>query len=139
MFRASQLVRELQASNTQISDLFGRLIAAQETERTRIARDLHDDVSQRIAGLSIMISGIKRKIHRQPAEAEVVANLTSLQQHTIALADEIRHVSHDLHPSQLQHTGLVAALSAYCAAVRETAGDRGHLQRRRRYRAGRRR
>ena len=54
--------RRLEASNKQISDLFGRLISAQETERTRIARDLHDDVSQRIAGLSMMISGLKRRL-----------------------------------------------------------------------------
>ena len=71
--RAEREMREnqatLQASNQQISDLFGRLIAAQETERTRIARDLHDDVSQRIAGLSIMISGLKRRLSGQPAEA----------------------------------------------------------------------
>ena len=71
--RAEREMREnqatLQASNQQISDLFGRLIAAQETERTRIARDLHDDVSQRIAGLSIMISGLKRRLIGQPDEA----------------------------------------------------------------------
>ena len=73
--RAEQEMREyqatLEASNKQISDLFGRLIAAQETERTRIARDLHDDVSQRIAGLSIMISGLKRRLRGEPDEADV--------------------------------------------------------------------
>jgi PAS domain S-box-containing protein len=104
----------LQASNQQISDLFGRLIAAQEMERSRIARDLHDDVSQRIAGLSIMISGLKRKVVGRPAEADVFSELTSMQRHTVALAEEIRHVSHDLHPSVLQHAGLVAALSVFC-------------------------
>jgi signal transduction histidine kinase len=105
----------LQASHTQISDLFGRLIAAQETERTRIARDLHDDVSQRVAGLSMMISGVKRKLLAAPGTSDVLVALTSMQQNTIALAEEIRHVSHDLHPALLQNVGLVAALNVYCA------------------------
>ena len=43
-------------------DLAGRLINAQESERTRIARDLHDDVSQQLAGLAIMLSGLKRDL-----------------------------------------------------------------------------
>jgi signal transduction histidine kinase len=80
VLRASQLVHELrsseaglrehqatlEASNKQFSDLFGRLIAAQEAERTRIARDLQNDVSQRISGLSIMISGAKSWVRGQP-------------------------------------------------------------------------
>jgi PAS domain S-box-containing protein len=104
----------LQASNKQILDLFGRLIGAQETERTRIARDLHDDVSQRIAGLSIMLSGIKHRLSGHTAEADVVDALASVQQNTIELANEIRHLSHDLHPALLQHAGLVTALRAHC-------------------------
>ena len=115
VLRASELVVDLQRSNQQISDLFGRLIAAQESERTRIARDLHDDVSQRAAGLSIMMSGLKRRLSGQPNEAEVNAELTAMQQTTVALGEEIRHVSHDLHPSQLQHGGLVRALEAFCS------------------------
>ena len=115
VLRASELVVDLQRSNQQISDLFGRLIAAQESERTRIARDLHDDVSQRVAALSIMMSGLKRRLSGQPIEAELKSALTSMQQATTALAEEIRHVSHDLHPSLLQHAGLVRALDAFCS------------------------
>ena len=115
VLRASELVVDLRRSNQQISDLFGRLIAAQESERTRIARDLHDDVSQRVAALSIMMSGLKRRLSGQPNEADLKSALTSMQQAAIALAEEIRHVSHDLHPSQLQHSGLVRALDAFCS------------------------
>ena len=115
VLRASELVVDLRRSNQQISDLFGRLIAAQESERTRIARDLHDDVSQRVAALSIMMSGLKRRLSGQPNEADLKSALTTMQQATDALAEEIRHVSHDLHPSQLQHSGLVRALDAFCS------------------------
>jgi len=98
-----------------LPDLFGRLIAAQESERTRIARDLHDDVSQRVAALSIMMSGLKRRLSGQPKEADIESALTSMQETTITLAEEIRHVSHDLHPNTLQHAGLVRALDAFCS------------------------
>ena len=115
VLRASELVVDLQRSNQQISDLFGRLIAAQETERTRIARDLHDDVSQRVAALSIMMSTLKRRMSGQPNEADVESALTAMQQSAVTLAEEIRHVSHDLHPNTLQHAGLVRALEGFCA------------------------
>ena len=115
VLRASELVGELQNSNTEISNLFGRLIAAQESERTRIARDLHDDASQQVATLSLMMSGLKRKLSGRPIEADVESALTFMQQTAIALGDEIRHVSHDLHPSVLQHAGLVRALEVFCS------------------------
>jgi signal transduction histidine kinase len=114
VLRASQLVHDLQRSNQQISDLFGRLITVQETERTRIARDLHDDVGQRIAVLAIMISRLKGRLRGQPDEADLRVALTSMHETTVALAEEIRQVSHDLHPSPLQHSGLVAALGLVC-------------------------
>ena len=115
VLRASDLVVDLQRSNQQISDLIGRLIAAQESERVRIARDLHDDVSQQAAALSIMMSGLKRRLSGRPIEAELDSALTSMQQTTIALVEEIRHVSHDLHPTVLQHAGLVRALEVFCS------------------------
>src|SRR5262249_59453398 len=65
--RAEQTLREnetaLRASYDRIQDLAGRLIRAQETERSRIASDLHDDVNQQLAGLSIALSNIKRRVH----------------------------------------------------------------------------
>jgi signal transduction histidine kinase len=103
------------AKSQQISHLLGRLIAAQETERSRIARDLHDDVSQRIAGLSIMISGVKRTLGDKPDHADVMTALTSMQQGMVALADDIRQLSHDLHPALLQCASLDTALRAFCA------------------------
>jgi signal transduction histidine kinase len=133
VLRASQLVRDLQASeaglrerqarleasNQQISHLFGRLIAAQETERTRIARDLHDDIGQRIAGISIAMSGVKRKLASDQA---AVAAIASLQRDTATLADGVRQVSHDLHPTSLQHAGLVDALREVCSQFQRVHG-----------------
>ena len=64
--RAEQTLREneaeLRTSYARIQDLAGRLITAQEAERSRIARELHDDVNQQLAGLSIALSNVKRRL-----------------------------------------------------------------------------
>lgn len=113
--RESQAVLDM--SNRQIQDLAGRLIASQEEERARLARDLHDDLSQEIAGLSIALSSLKRRIAAVPDDGGVAGAVSSLQERTAALAANIRRLSHDLHPSVLQHAGLVAALRAHCAEL----------------------
>ena len=61
----------LRRSYEENRDLAGRLINAQEAERTRIARDLHDDVSQQLAGVAIMLSGLKRSVGKPDAQREV--------------------------------------------------------------------
>ncbi|HXI32422.1 MAG TPA: histidine kinase, partial [Vicinamibacterales bacterium] len=104
---------ELRRSSERNQDLAGRLITAQEAERSRIARDLHDDVSQQIAGLAIMLSGLKRSLLRPPER--VNETLATLQDRTTSLADTLRHLSHELHPGLLRHAGLVAALKQHCA------------------------
>lgn len=105
----------LRASYEQIQSLVGRLITAQEAERTWIARELHDDTNQQLAAVSIALSGLKRRL--PPDAADVHNTLAGLQQRTITLADAIRHLSHDLHPGVLQHVGLVAALRDHCTEV----------------------
>jgi PAS domain S-box-containing protein len=117
--RAEEAAREneavLRANHQQIRDLAGRLIAAQEVERARIARDLHDDLSQQVASLSIALSAVKRRAGALPGAGDLQREVSSLQQRTVTLAENIRHVSHDLHSSVLDHSGLVAALADHCA------------------------
>ena len=72
-------------------------------------------MSQRVAALCMMMSGLKRKLSGRPIEADVESALTFMQQTAVALGDEIRHVSHDLHPTVLQHAGLVRALAVFCS------------------------
>jgi signal transduction histidine kinase len=116
--RADEMLREnqtvLRASYDRNQDLAGRLITAQEAERSRIARDLHDDVNQQLAGLSIALSNVKRRLH-DDGDGTVQDELTRLQQRTIDLADVMRSLSHELHPGVLQHAGLSAALKGHCA------------------------
>jgi signal transduction histidine kinase len=108
--RAARATRESQEA---IRDLAGRLMTAQEEERRRIARDLHDDVSQELAAQSMALSALGDRLSdvTPPAMRDDVARL---QARTVHLANAIRNLSHSLHPGTLQHAGLVAALRGYC-------------------------
>jgi signal transduction histidine kinase len=104
--------RAAHESATQIQSLAGRLITAQEEERRRIARELHDGVNQKLSALSIALAALGQ---RPPSKAaDLRADLARLQERASGLVEEVRHISHELHPGVLQHVGLVAALQGYC-------------------------
>jgi signal transduction histidine kinase len=106
--------RRRRQADAEIASLAGRLITAQETERSRIARDLHDDINQQLASLAIALSSVKRRL--QDGEAEgVTEEVSRLQQRIVAVSHVTRQLSHELHPGVLQHAGLVAALRGHCA------------------------
>ena len=97
-------------------DLAGRLIASQEIERTRIARDLHDGVCQDVAAVSVDVSHLRQGAGEIQSRA-IQEMLLSVQHRTASVAESLRLLSHGLHPSVLQHIGLMAALQAHCAEV----------------------
>jgi len=110
---ADQLAERTRAEQA-IHALSARLIHAQEEERARLARELHDDISQQIAALSIGVSNLKRKVL---SEGDAKAQSQRIQERLIQLADSTRRLSHQLHPAILQHAGLAVALRSYCAEV----------------------
>ena len=85
-------------------------INAQEEERSRIARDLHDDLSQQVAGMGIMLSSLKRKLATLVSDTEIAPSVGALQDRTAVLAESVRNLSHGLHPGLLEPAGLVATL-----------------------------
>ena len=106
-------ITERKLAEEAIRDLTGRLMTAQESERARIARDLHDDISQQIAGLAICLSGLKRKSDAWE-NAALQEEFASLQRQIACVTDSIRLLCHDLHPTVLDHGGLVPALRGHC-------------------------
>lgn len=102
----------LHHSHEQLRHLAGRLLNAEDKERKRIARELHDDVGQQIASLSIGLSTIKRLI--SPSQAPTLANLERLQKQAMTISEVMRDLSHDLHHGTLEHLGLPAALRERC-------------------------
>jgi two-component system sensor histidine kinase UhpB len=97
----------LDRSLARLRNLGGRLLRNQEAERSRIARELHDDVSQHVAALGIALSNMKRRL---PAESEIREEITQLQAQAMMVADGVRALSHELHPAALRHAGLLPAL-----------------------------
>lgn len=84
----------------------GRLLAVQEEERARIARELHDDVIQRVVLLSLSLDELARRAH----DPEFERRLRSMRTELADFADEIRVLAHRMHPTLLDHLGLEMAL-----------------------------
>ena len=106
--------QKLHQSHNQIRKLLGRLIDVQEAERRRISRELHDDLNQKIATLSMSISRLKRNVPMQ--DEELIGELDRLRETANGLTNEVRRLSHQLHPAVLDHLGLVTALESYIAS-----------------------
>ena len=116
----------LRVSYEQVRQLAGRLISAQEEERARIARELHDDVGQRVASLSIGLSSLKRRV---PDSNDTFKNdLSRLQQQTMGLAEDLRDLSHELHHGVLEHVGLPEALQERCEKMNDESGTKIQLE-----------
>ena len=102
----------------ELRSLARRLMTAQDDERRRIARDLHDDLSQQLAYLAIDLG----KLAVSPAPEEFTSSLRPLQRRAAEAAESVRRISHRLHPSILDDIGLTAALEQYCEEFEEAYG-----------------
>jgi PAS domain S-box-containing protein len=106
-------ISERARTEKEIKALSARLLNAQEEERSRLARELHDDISQQIAALSIGMSNLRKQI---PAEQTGAREQSKrIQQNMAQVSESIRRLSHELHPAVLEHSGLGAALRDYCS------------------------
>ena len=93
----------------------GQLIEAQEKERSRIARDLHDDICQRLALLSMEIERANRTSNGSPAATK--QSLDEIRNRCSQIARDVQSLSHQLHSSTLDFLGVVAAIRAFCGEV----------------------
>ena len=109
--RAEAQLRRSQAdllrSTERIHDLGRRLLTAQETERSRIARELHDDVSQQMALLSVDLQLLASAAHDPETGRQADEALGRLD----SIARTVHDLSHRLHPAKLRLIGLIPALS----------------------------
>jgi PAS domain S-box-containing protein len=107
--RAEDALRE---SRQELRALAGRLIHAEEQERKRISRELHDDLNQELACLAFDTSGLLTM--PLSSEDQIREQLLQLRTRIVELTQHVREISHRLHPSILEDLGLTAALNELC-------------------------
>jgi PAS domain S-box-containing protein len=113
-------VTERKLAQEALSSMSRRLIEAQELERAWIARELHDDINQRLALLAVNLDRLRQ-------ELPLLAPATSRRLEQIGaclseLSSDIQTLSHRLHSSKLEYLGVVAAASSFCGELSEKHG-----------------
>lgn len=105
-------VTEHKLAEEALSTVSQKLIEAHEEERTRLARELHDDIIQQLASLSLILQHVKRS---HPASvSELDERIGAALQRVARLADDLRALSHRLHSSKLESFGLAEAAAGFC-------------------------
>lgn len=122
--RATNALRESEAalrrSHQELQALTGRLLAAKEEENSRLARELHDTISQRLAALGMDVSAVQQQL--AISSPPMSDRLRLMGEEIGRLAQDIHRLSRQLHPSILEHLGLMAALRAESAAFSSQHG-----------------
>jgi len=110
----------LRLSQIELRRLTGRLLQAHENESRRIARELHDDLGQGLALLTVELDLLRQK----PVEVagKLGARIQELLAHVKLLSSSVHDMSHQLHPSKLEQLGLVAAVGGLCRELTASHG-----------------
>jgi PAS domain S-box-containing protein len=113
-------VTERRMAEEALSTVSRKLIEAHEEERTWIARELHDDVNQRLALLAVNMDVLNQQLPNAAAEAKVHA--ADIKHQVKELGVDVQALSHRLHSSKLEHLGLSAASAAFCRELSQRKG-----------------
>jgi len=104
-------VSEHRLAEEALSNLNHRLLESLENERSRIARELHDDFAQRMALMAMELDGLGNALQNQ---ADMQGRVQRLYERAAQLSTDLQAVSHNLHPGKLEYLGLVAAADVFC-------------------------
>jgi signal transduction histidine kinase len=118
--RREQIVRQQALMEERLRAEQGmrrKLIEAQEQERTRIARDLHDDVAQRLALVAIEVEQLELEMPTSPAVRRT--RMDGLHQKLVEISSSVQAISHELHSSKLTYLGIVTAMKSFCQELGE--------------------
>ena len=115
-------VTDLKRAEEALAEMTRKLIEAQEQERARIARELHDDIGQRLALVAVELDQIQGD--RTEISHEVRRSIGELQKQIQDLSVDLHALSHDLHSSKLEYLGVVAGIRSWC----EEFGQRHRIE-----------
>ncbi len=104
--------KTLRANGNALHKLAGKLLTAQEEERRLLARELHDDLSQRLAVLAIEAGKLEKQAGHLPSQ--IVNKLRQIREQIVAISYDVHDISRQLHPSIIEDLGLVDALKSEC-------------------------
>ena len=107
------------AAEKEAQSLAGRILSAGEEERRYLARELHDDVSQRLAAVSIETGTLENKMSES---SEIKVPLGKLKKNLISICDDLHRMSRHMHPSVLDDFGLADALRSECGELSQRWG-----------------
>jgi PAS domain S-box-containing protein len=100
-------------ADQSLADMTRKLIEAQEQERSRIGRELHDDINQRLAMLAVELG------HLQENPSESQSSMQELRKQVTEISNDVQALSHDLHSSKLEYLGVVAGIKSWCKEFAE--------------------
>ncbi|MBH0183274.1 MAG: sensor histidine kinase [Nitrospira sp.] len=112
--------KELRQYRVQLQDLASALLSAQEHERQRIARELHDDISQRLAALVLDVATLEQQPTISPELTR--QTLLPIREQMERLSDDVHDLAYKLHPSLLEHAGLQPAIADHIREVTKRTG-----------------
>lgn len=127
--RVAERTLELERHRKDLRALTGRLIVAHEAERQGLARDLHDDFSQRLGMVMLDLEVLERE--SPPAVQSAATRLQRMRSTVSKLSDDMRRLAHEFHPTMLQDLGLAVALRrlldewSSCAAIKVVLESNG--------------
>lgn len=113
-------ITEHKKDRERIDSLTRALIKSQETERRKLALDLHDEVAQQLAALTFFLESVRQDVSAsQPETKQEIAKISGIAQQ---LVDYVRNLAHALRPPMLDRKGLVPTLSQYCCDYSKANG-----------------
>jgi PAS domain S-box-containing protein len=105
-------VTERKRVEEALANARNKLVEAQEQERTRIARELHDDIGQRLTLLTLELEQLRRSFPELPTT--VLNRLDELRDEAMEMGADLQSLSHELHSSKLEYLGIAAVTQGFC-------------------------
>ena len=113
-------ITERKLAEVALANMSRKLVEAQEQERARIARELHDDINQRLALLGIELQQLRE--HYPELPVEISSRMEELQEQTTGISTDVQALSHELHSSKLEYLGAVGGMKSWCKEFGERQG-----------------